>query len=68
MVRVGEESGNLDTTLLAVAESYETEAEYRTRTLIALIQPIMILIIGGMVAVIAISMFSAIYSIYGQVI
>jgi len=68
MVRVGEESGNLDTTLLAVAESYETEAEYRTRTLITLIQPAMILVIGGLVALIAISMFSAMYSIYGQVI
>ncbi len=68
MVRVGEESGRLDTTLLAVAESYETEAEYRTHTLIALIQPAMILGIGAVIALIALSLVSAMYSIYGQVI
>jgi len=66
MVRVGEETGNLDVTLLAVARSYEAEAEDRTRSLIALIQPAMTLIIGGIIGVIALSLTSAMYSIYGQ--
>jgi type IV pilus assembly protein PilC len=65
MVRVGEETGNLDVTLLAVARSYEAEAEDRTRSLIALIQPAMTLIIGGIIGVIALSLTSAMYSIYG---
>lgn len=66
MVRVGEETGNLDVTLLAVARSYEAEAEDRTRSLIALIQPAMTLIIGGIIGAIALSLTSAMYSIYGQ--
>jgi len=66
MVRVGEETGNLDTTLLTVARSYEAEAEDKTRSLIALIQPAMTLIIGGIIGVIALSLTSAMYSIYGQ--
>ncbi|MBA7618640.1 putative type II secretion system protein F [subsurface metagenome] len=65
MVRVGEETGNLDTTLLAVARSYETEVEDRTRSLIALIQPAMTLIIGGVIGLIALSLTSAMYSMYG---
>ncbi len=65
MVRVGEETGNLDTTLLAVARSYETEVEDRTRSLIALIQPAMTLIIGGVIGLLALSLTSAMYSIYG---
>ncbi len=65
MVRVGEETGNLDVTLLAVARSYETEAEDRTRSLIALIQPVMTLVIGAVIAVISFSLVSAMYSMYG---
>lgn len=66
MVRVGEETGNLDATLLAVAQYYEIDAEDRTRSLIGLIQPAMTLVIGGVVGVITLSLISAIYSIYGE--
>jgi len=66
MVRVGEETGNLDATLLAVARSYETEAEDKMRSLIALIQPVMTLTIGLIIAGMAFSLVSAMYSIYGQ--
>ena len=66
MVKVGEETGNLDVTLLAVAESFETEAKDKSDSLIALIQPAMTIIIGGIIGIIALSMISAMYSIYGQ--
>ena len=66
MVKVGEETGSLDTSLLAIAENYETEAEDKTRSLIGLIQPVMTLIIAGVIGLIALSMVSAMYSIYGQ--
>ena len=66
MVRVGEETGNLDVTLLAVARSYEAESEDKTRSLISLIQPAMTLIIGMVIAALAVSLVSAMYSIYGQ--
>jgi len=66
MVKVGEETGKLDTTLLAVAQSFEVEAEDKTRSLIGLIQPTMTLIIGLIICFIALSLTSAMYSIYGQ--
>ncbi len=66
MVRVGEETGNLDATLLSVARSYEVEAEDKTRSLIAMIQPAMTLIIGGVIGLLSLSLVSAMYSIYGQ--
>ena len=66
MVKVGEESGSLDSSLLAVAQNYESEAQDKTKALIALIQPIMTIVIAGIVGLIAISMISAMYSIYGQ--
>ena len=66
MVKVGEETGSLDASLQAVAQNYETEAENKTKGLIALIQPVMTLAIAGVVGLIAVSMVSAMYSIYGQ--
>jgi len=66
MVAVGEETGNLDVTLLAVAQNFETEAEDKMRTFIGLIQPIVTGIVGLIVAFIALSLVSAMYSIYGQ--
>jgi len=66
MVRVGEETGNLDVTLLSVARSYEAEAEDKTRSVIALIQPIMTLVIGLIIGLIAVTLMSAMYSLYGQ--
>ncbi len=66
MVKVGEETGTLDTSLLAVSQNYENEAQDKTKSLIAMIQPVMTLVIAGVVGLIAVSMVSAMYSMYGQ--
>jgi type IV pilus assembly protein PilC len=66
MVKVGEETGSLDASLQAVAQNYETEAQDKTKALIGMIQPMMTIVIAGIVGLIAISMVSAMYSMYGQ--
>jgi len=66
MVKVGEETGSLDSTLLAVAQNFEAEAAEKTKTMIGMIPPIMTIVIAGFVGLIALSMVSAMYSIYGQ--
>ncbi len=66
MVKVGEETGNLDSTLLSVAQSYETEADDRTKSLIDMIQPVMTVVIGLVVAGLAISLVSVMYSMYSK--
>ncbi|MBI4302812.1 MAG: type II secretion system F family protein [Chloroflexi bacterium] len=66
MVRVGEETGNLDTTLLAIAQNFEVDAEDKTRSLIGLIQPTMTIVIGLIVGLVTLSLLTAMYSIYGQ--
>ena len=68
MVKVGEETGRLDVTLSAVAQSYDSEATDRTQSLIGFIQPAMTLMIAGVIGLIALSLVSAMYSIYGQVL
>jgi type IV pilus assembly protein PilC len=66
MAGVGEETGNLDNTLATVAQSYEVEADDRTSSAVGLIQPAITIIIGVLVAFLAIALVSAMYSIYGQ--
>jgi type IV pilus assembly protein PilC len=67
MVGVGEETGNLDNTLTTVAQSYELEADDRTSAAVGLIQPAIILVIAVVIGFVAVSLLSAMYSIYGQV-
>ena len=67
MAGVGEGTGNLDQTLTTVAESYEMEADDRTTAAVGLIQPIMTIAIGLVVAFIALSLVSAMYSMYGEI-
>jgi type IV pilus assembly protein PilC len=66
MVRVGEETGNLDNTLDTVADSFEMESSEKTRAAVALIQPVMTIIIGLLVGFVVLAMVSAMYSIYGS--
>ncbi len=66
MVKVGEETGELDKTLMTVARNYDTDADGRTKALVAVIQPALTLVIGGVVFFIVIAMASIMYSIYGQ--
>jgi type IV pilus assembly protein PilC len=66
MVRVGEETGNLENTLVTVADSLDLEAGDRTKSAVALIQPVLTIIIGLVVGFLVLSMMSAMYSIFGQ--
>lgn len=66
MTAVGEETGNLDNTLTTVAESYETEADDKTKAMVALVTPAMTIIIGSIVGFVALSLLSVMYSIYGE--
>jgi len=66
MVKVGEETGSLDLTLQAVAQSYEVEAGDKIHSLIGLIQPTMTIVIGGVVGLIAVTLMSAMTAMYGE--
>jgi type IV pilus assembly protein PilC len=66
MVRVGEETGNLENTLVTVAESFETEANDKTTAAVGLIQPVITIFLGGVVGFVVLAMLSAMYSVYSQ--
>lgn len=57
MMSVGEETGETDVVLLKVAEFYEDEVETFVGSLSSIIEPIMIVVLGGMVGLIVASVF-----------
>jgi type IV pilus assembly protein PilC len=67
MVKVGEETGNLENTLSTVAENFEVESADKTKTAVGLIQPIVTIFIGLVIGFVVVAMFSALYSMYGQI-
>lgn len=67
MVRVGEETGTLDSTLDTLADFYEEEADRAISTLTALIEPVMMMFVGAVVGFIAISVITPMYSIMGSI-
>ena len=67
MTAVGEQTGNLDKTLTTVAESFETESDYKTKSLVAMITPATTVIMGLVIGFIAVALLSSMYSIFGQV-
>jgi type IV pilus assembly protein PilC len=60
MLAVGEETGQTDTVVLKVAEFYEEEVDAAVGALSSVIEPIMIVVLGGMVGLIAIAVFGPI--------
>jgi type IV pilus assembly protein PilC len=67
MASVGENTGNLDTTMDTVAQSYDMEATERISAVTAMITPATTLIMGGLVAFIAVALVSTMYGIMGAV-
>jgi type IV pilus assembly protein PilC len=67
MVRVGEETGSLDTQLGVTAGYYETELDYKIKKLTALFEPAVIVVMGLIVGFVAVALVSAMYGIFNQV-
>jgi type IV pilus assembly protein PilC len=63
MLAIGEETGQVDTILTKVADFYEEEVETTIEGLSSIIEPVMIVVLGGMVGVIAASVMGPISSL-----
>jgi type IV pilus assembly protein PilC len=67
MVGVGEQTGALDAMLNKIADFYEEEVDVAVASLTSLIEPIMMVGIGGTVGVVLIAMYLPIFSIAGKI-
>lgn len=63
LVTVGEETGDIAAMLLKVAEQYDAEVRKAAKRFVALFEPMMIIVMGGLIGAIVVSMLTAIFSI-----
>jgi type IV pilus assembly protein PilC len=67
MVAVGESTGELDAMLAKIADFYEDRVAAAVKALTSIIEPVMIVFIGGMVGFIVIAMYLPLFKVYNQV-
>jgi type IV pilus assembly protein PilC len=67
MVGVGEETGALDAMLAKIADFYEDEVEAAIKALTSILEPVMIMIVGGIVGVIVVSMYLPLFNVYNNI-
>ena len=67
MTEIGEETGNLEKMLVKVAEYYEEDVENTTASLVAILEPLMIIILALVVGIILAAIFQPMLSIYSAV-
>jgi type IV pilus assembly protein PilC len=63
MIGVGEQTGALDTMLSKIADFYEEEVDYAVSALTSMIEPIMMFILGGIIAVLVVAMYLPIFNL-----
>lgn len=66
LVSISEKAGNLDDILTTLSTFYESEIESSIRTMVTFIEPVLLIIIGGVVALIALSIIVPVYQLVGQ--
>ncbi len=66
MISIGEETGEIDQMLMKVADFYEDEVEQAVKALTSIMEPIMILFLGGMVGSILLSMYLPMFAVFEQ--
>ncbi|WP_066381881.1 MULTISPECIES: type II secretion system F family protein [unclassified Anabaena] len=64
MISIGEETGELDGMLMKIADFYEDEVEQAVKALTSVLEPIMILVLGGMVGTILLSMYLPLFKVF----
>jgi type IV pilus assembly protein PilC len=67
MTAVGEDSGQLETMLEKIADFYESEVDAKVKALTAILEPLLICIVGGVVGFIVISMYLPMFDLYDKI-
>jgi type IV pilus assembly protein PilC len=64
MMSIGEETGQLDGMLMKVADFYEDEVEQAVKSLTSVLEPVMIVVLGGMVGTILLAMYLPMFKVF----
>ncbi|WP_027008121.1 type II secretion system F family protein [Conexibacter woesei] len=67
MIGVGEETGAMDTMLSKIADFYEDQVAAAVKQLASILEPVMIIVVGGMVGFIVVSMYMPLFKVYDAI-
>ena len=67
MLAIGEETGEMDRMLSKVADFYEDEVETMVKALTSMLEPAMIVVVGGIVGSILLAMYLPMFSVFDQI-
>lgn len=67
MVDVGEETGDLDKMLLKIADNYDSDVDVLVGSLVSVLEPMMVVILGGIVGFIVVALFMPMITLIGSV-
>ncbi|MFM6342591.1 MAG: type II secretion system F family protein, partial [Dolichospermum sp.] len=66
MMTIGEETGQIDAMLMKIADFYEDEVEQAVKALTSILEPLMIVVVGGMVGTILLAMYLPMFEVYNR--
>jgi type IV pilus assembly protein PilC len=67
LISVGEETGELDQMLTKIADFYDMEVSRTIDSLTSVIEPLMLILVGGIVAILLIAMYLPMFSIFAKI-
>jgi type IV pilus assembly protein PilC len=67
MINVGEESGALDEILEKTADFYDLESDDAIQKMVSMLEPLMIVVLGGLVGTVIIGIMLPVFGMYGNV-
>ena len=67
MISIGEQTGNIDAMLAKVADFYEDEVVNATDAMTSLLEPVLMVVLGGIIAVIVVAMYLPIFNMANTV-
>ncbi len=67
MVKVGEATGSLDVMLTNIADFFDEEVELRMQRILSLVEPLMLVIMGGLVAALLVSVYMPMFNAMGGI-
>lgn len=67
MIDVGEETGDLDVMLMKIADNYEEEVDVAVQSLLSLLEPLLVVVLGGVIGTIVLALFLPLVAMIDQV-
>ena len=67
MIDVGEETGDMDVMLTKIADNYDEEVDVAVGSLLSLLEPFMVIVLGGVIGTIVLALFMPLVSMIEKV-